>query len=91
MVAPHNSNGPISTVASIHLDACTPNAPTQELIHRNLPVYNELLTEPLVVEDGYVHLPTGPGRGVDILEDAEERYPPQNLAAIESNARYYPE
>ena len=91
MVAPHNSNGPISTVASIHLDACTPNAPIQELIHRNLPVYNELLTEPLVVEDGYVHLPTGPGWGVDIVEDAEELYPPQNLAAIEGNARYYPE
>ena len=42
-------------------------------------------------EDGYVHLPTGPGWGVDIVEDAEELYPPQNLAAIEGNARYYPE
>ena len=89
MVAPHNSNGPISTVASVHLDACTPNAPIQELIVRNLSLYNELLTEPLVVEDGHIRLPEGPGWGVDIIEDAEERYPPEMLPAIEGSARYY--
>lgn len=89
MVAPHNSNGSISTVASVHLDACTPNAPVQEIIHRNIPVYNDLLTEPLVIEDGHIRPPDGPGWGVDIVEDAEERYPSENLPAIEGKAHYY--
>ena len=88
-VAPHNSNGPISTVASVHLDACTPNAVIQELVVRRLPVYNELLTEPLVVQGGYIQLPEGPGWRVDIREDAEERFHAQMLPAIEKNARYY--
>lgn len=89
MVAPHNSNGPISTVASVHLDACTPNAVMQELVVSRLPLYNELLTEPLVVKDGYIQLPDGPGWGVDIIPDAEERYPAQMLPAVQEHARYY--
>ena len=89
MVAPHNSNGPISTIASVHLDACTPNAVIQELVVSSLPLYNELLTEPIVVQDGTIHIPEGPGWGVDIVADAEERYPPKMLPAIEDYARYY--
>ncbi|NKB70088.1 MAG: galactonate dehydratase [Candidatus Latescibacteria bacterium] len=89
MVAPHNSNGPISTVASVHLDACTPNAPMQEVILRYLPLFNELLTEPLVVEDGHFRLPEGPGWGTDIVEDAEQRHPPEMLPAVQGNPRYY--
>ena len=89
MVAPHNSNGPISTIASLHLDTCTPNAVMQELVVRYLPTFNELLTEPIVVENGYIKPPEGPGWGVDIVEDAEVRFPPEMLPAIESGARYY--
>ena len=89
MVAPHNSNGPISTIASVHLDACTPNAVMQELVVPRLPLYNELLTKPIVVQDGYINIPDGPGWGVDIVEDAEERYPAKMLPAIENYARYY--
>lgn len=89
MVAPHNSNGPISTVASVHLDACTPNAVMQELVVSRLSLYNELLTDPLIVEDGYIQLPEGPGWGVDIIPDAEERYPAQMLPAVQDHALYY--
>lgn len=89
MVAPHNSNGPISTVASVHLDACTPNVVMQELVVWRLDIYNDLLTEPLVVEDGYFKLPEGPGWGMDIRDEALERYPAEMLPPIESYARYY--
>ncbi len=89
MVAPHNSNGPISTIASVHLDICTPNAVMQELVVPRIPLYNELLTEPIIVQDGYIQIPDGPGWGVDIVDDAVERYPAQMLPAIENFARYY--
>ena len=39
-VQPHNSNGPISTVASLHLDACIPNFIIQELFYPDLELYN---------------------------------------------------
>ena len=80
---------PISTVASVHLDACAPNAVMQELVVPRLGVYNDLLTEPLVVEDGYFRLPEGPGWGVDIDDDALARYPAEMLPAIEDRSRYY--
>ena len=89
MVAPHNSNGPFSTIASVHLDACTPNAVIRELVVSRLATYNDMLTEPLVVEDGYSGLPDRPGWGFDLREDVEERYPAQMLPAIEEQALYY--
>jgi len=91
MVAPHNSNGPVSTLISVHLDACTPNAVMQELVVPRLPVYNEILSEPLVVKDGYFELPSGPGWGVEINDEALAKYPARMDPAIEPYARYYPE
>ena len=46
-VAPHNSNGPISTVASLHLDMAVNNCHMQELFLNSLDLYQEVLTNPL--------------------------------------------
>ena len=75
-VAPHNSNGPISTIASLHLDACIPNCFRQEIFVSFLPLMNEVLTEPIVIEDGYAALPQGPGWGTEIREDVIAAHPP---------------
>jgi galactonate dehydratase len=83
-VAPHNSNGPISTVASLHLDTCIPNCFMQEIFVSFVQRYNELLTNPLVIENGYARPPEGPGWGTDIDEDAIRRYPPVDYRPIES-------
>jgi galactonate dehydratase len=83
-VAPHNSNGPISTVASLHLDISIPNSLMQEIFVNFLPRYNEVLTNPIVIEDGYCKLPEGPGWGTDINEDALSKYPPVSYTPIES-------
>ncbi|MDA0349709.1 MAG: galactonate dehydratase, partial [Verrucomicrobia bacterium] len=68
-LAPHNSNGPISTIASLHLDMMINNCFMQELILRFFDRYNEVLTNPIVVEDGYGTPPAGPGWGTDLRED----------------------
>ncbi|MDP6513712.1 MAG: galactonate dehydratase [SAR202 cluster bacterium] len=83
-VQPHNSNGPISTVASLHLDACIPNVIFQELIYPRMERYNELLTEPIELEGGYLRIPDRPGLGTDVKEDVIKKYPPIENANVAS-------
>lgn len=88
-VAPHNSNGPISTVASLHLDACVPNCFMQEIFVSFLPLYNEVLTKPIEVENGYLKVPEGPGWGTDIREDVVLSHPPRPYSPVVEAQRYY--
>ena len=83
-VAPHNSNGPISTLASIHLDMAIPNAFMQEIFVSFIGRYNELLSQPLVIEDGRIRPPDGPGWGADIDETALARFPTTEFDQISS-------
>jgi galactonate dehydratase len=83
-VAPHNSNGPISTVASLHLDASIPNCFMQEVFVDFVPRYNKVLTNPLQIEDGFCLLPEGAGWGTDLREDVVRAHPPVPYTPIES-------
>lgn len=75
-IAPHCPLGPIALASSLQIDATTPNFLIQEQslgIHYNQE--NDLLRylkEPAIFGyvDGYVPLPTGPGLGIDIDEEA---------------------
>ncbi len=83
-VAPHNSNGPISTVASIHLDFAIPNAFMQEIFVSFLGAYRAVLTEMIPISDGFATVPDGPGWGTEIDVDALERFSPCDYVAVES-------
>ena len=74
---PHNANGPISTLASLHVDASTPNFIIQEFFYPQLELYNKLLTEPIEYKDGYVTVPDRPGLGADLDEEAVKAHPPK--------------
>lgn len=76
-VQPHNSNGPVQTIASLHLDASIPNFIFQEFFYPYLDMYNEVLTEPIIYRDGYLEVPTAPGLGTDIREDVIRKRPPK--------------
>ena len=76
-VQPHNSNGPLQTIASLHLDASIPNFVFQEFFYPYLDMYNEVLTEPIIYKDGYLEVPTAPGLGTDIREDVIRKRPPK--------------
>jgi galactonate dehydratase len=76
MLAPHNSNGPVCTAASVHFDFCTTNIKVQECF--------DDFSESWVVEavpgsprpqDGYFHLPQGPGLGISLNEDLIKEHP----------------
>lgn len=65
-IAPHNPLGPISLAAGLQLAGTIPNFLCQEQVSLG----EGYLKQPFVVKDGYVDLPTGPGLGIDIDEDA---------------------
>ena len=71
-IAPHNPLGPISLAACLQVDACSPNFLVQE--HPGNPDGGDLgvgyLKEPFVMNDGYIDVPTKPGLGVELDEDA---------------------
>lgn len=71
-IAPHNPLGPISLASCLHMDACTPNFLVQE--HPGNPDKSDLgvgyIKEPFVIKDGYIDVPTKPGLGVELDEEA---------------------
>jgi galactonate dehydratase len=83
-VAPHNSNGPISTVASLHLDMSIPNCHMQELFLNSVDLYQSVLTNPLILENGYGAPPDGPGWGTDLEEAVLAQHPPADFVPVES-------
>jgi L-alanine-DL-glutamate epimerase-like enolase superfamily enzyme len=65
-VAPHNSGGPVLHRANAHLSAAVPNLYVMEAIRdRYDGWHNNLVTEPLSVEDGTLPVPDGPGLGTE--------------------------
>jgi len=83
-VAPHNSNGPISTIASLHLDMSIPNLYKQEIFVSYLEGYKKILTNNLVIEDGFAFPPQGAGLGTDINETALSEFPVSDYVPVES-------
>lgn len=74
MLAPHNSGGPISTLATMHLLAAIPNGYILEQMEDERELRNAISTNPVKFEDGYFVLPTEPGLGTDLnLEAMAER------------------
>jgi len=73
-VAPHNPQGPLATATYAHFDTSTPNFMIQESFEAyDVDWKVELLSEPVVVEDGFLQVPDGPGLGVDLnLEAVKE-------------------
>lgn len=74
-VAPHNPNGPLSTIASAHTMATVPNFFRQEFMLKDVAWRDACLSHPLPVEDGYFVLPDRPGLGFDVNEAELERHP----------------
>lgn len=75
-LAPHNPKGPVATAANIHLAAATPNFLILEHAWPH-PLFDEVQTEPMQLSNSYYGLPTKPGLGVDLDEEAVLSHPHQ--------------
>lgn len=75
-VVPHNPLSPVSTAACIQLAACIPNFALQEYPRGEAePPKSEIVKSALKLEDGFLIIPDEPGLGIELAEDAQERYP----------------
>ncbi|TMJ08900.1 MAG: mandelate racemase/muconate lactonizing enzyme family protein [Bacillati bacterium ANGP1] len=75
-VAPHNSNGPVCTAASVQLGFTVPNFKMQECFDDFVePYVKEAVPGCPQVVDGAFSTPHGPGLGVDLREDVIEEHP----------------
>lgn len=77
LVAPHNPNGPLSTLASAHVCAAIPNFFRQEFMFNDVEWRDEIITHPIkdMISNGYLHLTERPGLGVDLIEEEMEKHP----------------
>ena len=75
--APHNFYGHMSTLMSAHFCAAIPNFRIMEIDIDDVPWKDDLVTEPPRIEKGHLIMPTKPGWGADINEDAVRRHPPK--------------
>lgn len=74
-IAPHNPNGPLSTIASAHVMASVPNFFRQEFMLKDVPWRDECLSHPLPIENGYFVLPERPGLGFEVKEEILTAHP----------------
>lgn len=65
-IAPHNPLGPIALASCLQLDACIPNF----LVQEQVTLGEGYLKEPFVMKGGYIDLPTKPGLGIELDEEA---------------------
>jgi galactonate dehydratase len=76
-VAPHNPLSCVLTAACVHLDAAIHNFAVQEYPGDEYDApKRDLVQTPLRREGGYLLLPTAPGLGIDLNEEAFPHYPP---------------
>ena len=74
-IAPHNPNGPLSTIASAHVMATVPNFFRQEFLLLDVPWRDACLSHPLPIEDGHFVLPRRPGLGFEVNEAELLKHP----------------
>lgn len=74
VLTPHSFSSGVLLAATLHLMAATPNADLLELDVTGTGIYEELLAEPLKIEQGYVTVPRAPGLGVVLPDEVRRRY-----------------
>jgi D-galactarolactone cycloisomerase len=74
LVSPHNYSSGVLLGATIQLMASVPNAYLLEIDTSDNAVYQELLMEPLQIENGFVKVPQFPGLGVKLDNEVLKKY-----------------
>ena len=77
-VAPHNFYSHLATMMSAHLAAVVPNLRIMETDPDMVPWQDDLVTVKPDVRGGYLYLPTGPGWGTEVDEEAVRAHPPRH-------------
>lgn len=87
LIAPHNPNGPLNTLASAHVCAAIPNFFRCESMLNDVPWRDALIDHPLDVCGGVLYLSDRPVGGVDLVEAEIERHP--GVRGLEARENFY--
>ena len=83
-VAPHNCDGPLKTMISVHLCANIPNFMILETFEDyDVPWRHDLTPGAPRVKDGCYEVPTGPGWGIEVDESAIAAHPEDPNAKLD--------
>jgi galactonate dehydratase len=74
-IAPHNPLGPIATAAAVQFGFATSNYLIQEAIRSDVPWRDAVVTDPLVVRNGYIFPNDKPGLGMEVDESEAAKHP----------------
>ena len=75
-VSPHNPQSEVSTLASMHVCACTPNCTILEIGSGQDPFWQDLFYGGhFSYERGFAELPSRPGLGIDLDEEVAAKFP----------------
>jgi galactonate dehydratase len=74
-LAPHCPGGPIVTAVSMQIAACTPNFLILEHGIGGDKVTEEIVKDPPKLKEGYYHLSSKPGLGIDLKEESFGKHP----------------
>lgn len=79
--APHNPSGPVANAATLQLAACCPNFAILEIMYSDVEWRKDITDESLAFKDGYITIPSKPGLGITMHEEAcrEHPYQPHTL------------
>jgi galactonate dehydratase len=76
-VAPHNFYGHLATLMNAHFCAVVANVRIMEIDPDVVSWYDDLVTVKPVIKDGHLELPTTPGWGTAVNEEAVRAHPPR--------------
>jgi len=78
VIAPHSAQGPICSAACVQLNASIPNFFIHEIFDEfNEPWEKEIVTNPVVVVNGYIDVSERPGLGTDLNIEEIKKHPYQ--------------
>jgi L-alanine-DL-glutamate epimerase-like enolase superfamily enzyme len=74
-LCPHSWHNGLMAMANAHLVAALPRPRVLELCMIQGPLQWGIIAEPPQMEDGYLHLPSRGGLGVELAPNVEEKFP----------------
>lgn len=77
----------ISTLASAHVCASIPNFFRCEFMFNDVPWRDTVISHPLDVREGHLHLSDRPGLGVDLVEEELEKHP--GIRQMDARTNFY--
>ena len=81
-VVTHNFLGPLTTAASLHLDASIPNFVTQEFTKNDERPANDIYQRSYIRDGGFIPVPDAPGIGIELNADAMSKsFTPMNTGS----------